>query len=379
MNITRLTLTVAACALMAACQKQEPAPVGPPPSPVRTTKPTVSDVAVYRDYPGMTMSVRNVDVIPRVDGWINSQGFVNGQEVNEGEVLYIIDPRPFQVAVEKAKADIAIVEADLKNAHDKVERNRPLVEVGAISQEAFDQMLANMRSADANLDAKHAMLDDANLSLSFTRIVSPVSGKTSATNIYAGTYVTPKDLLVSVRQVDPLWVEFEPVESDIPALRKLQQSGDSSTVAHLPGSEWQRSGKVVFIDNTVNRQTSTIRTRIEIPNKDRTMAPGAYLNVRMQVDELKNAISIPEKAIVYQTAAATVWIADAEGKARQKVVQTGPRGGAGIVITGGLGSEEILVIEGMQKLRDGAQTIAPEVLEQAMKAQIDEKMGKAGK
>jgi RND family efflux transporter MFP subunit len=238
-------------------------------------------------------------------------------------------------------------------------------------------MLANQRTAEANLDAKHAALDEANLNLSFTRIASPVTGQASATNKYAGTSVTPQDTLVTVRQMDPLWVEFEPTDSDIPVLRRMQLAGDATTQAALPSGTWKRAGKVVFIDNSVNRETSTIRTRIEVPNADLVMAPGAYVTVKLQVDELKNAVSIPENALTYQTAAATVWVVDAEGKARQKVVTTGPRGGAGIVITDGLGADETVVIEGMQKLRDGTQTVPPEVMLQAVEAKIEKRMGKA--
>jgi RND family efflux transporter MFP subunit len=136
---------------------------------------------------------------------------------------------------------------------------------------------------------------------------------------------------------------------------------------------------VIFIDNSVSRETSTIRTRIEVPNADLMMAPGAYVTVKLKVDELKNAVSIPENALTYQTAAATLWVVDAEGKARQKVVKTGPRGGAGIVITEGLTADETLVIEGMQKLRDGSQTIAPEVMLEAVEDKIEKRMNKAAK
>ena len=372
-------LCLALAAAAASCGQQPPAPAAPPPSPVRTVKPTVSDVPVHRDYPGITMSVRTVDVIPRVTGWIVRQGFANGADVAEGQLLYEIDPRPYQVAVEKAKADIAVVEAELRNASDMVTRNRPLVEVAAISQQEFDRLLANERTARANLDARRALLDQANLDLSFTRILSPVAGQAGATNIDEGTYVTPQQELVTVRQMDPVWVEFQPVQQDLPALRRMQSDGDASTVAALPGSDWRRSGKVVFVDNTVNRDTATVRTRIEVPNADRSIAPGAYVSVRLQVDRLEGAVSVPEPCIVYQTAAATIWVVDAEGKARQRMVTLGPRGGAGIVVTDGIGPDDQVVSEGMQRLYDGAQTIAPEAMREAVEARIEERMKKAGK
>jgi membrane fusion protein (multidrug efflux system) len=378
MKTLRATLACAALAA-AACSKPPAAPAGPPPAPVRTVTPTVADVPVHRDYPGITMSVRTVDVIPRVAGWIDAQGFANGQDVTDGQMLYVIDPRPYEVAVEKAKADVAIVQAELRNASDMVARNRPLVEVSAISQQEFDRLIANERVATANLAAKRALLDQANLDLSFTRVASPADGQASATNIYPGTYVTPQQVLVTVRQMDPMWVEFQPVDMDIPALRRMLKDGDASTVASLPGGGWSRNGKVVFLDNTVNRDTATIRTRLEVPNADRLMAPGAYVNVRLEVDRLEGAVTVPEQAIVYQTAAATLWTVDGEGKARQKVVKTGPRGGAGIVITEGIGAADQVVVEGMQKLYDGAQTVSPEAMRAAVEAQMQERMDKAAR
>lgn len=362
----------------AACGRQEPAPAGPPPAPVRTAMPTVADVPVYREYPGMTMSVRTVDIIPRAAGWIDSQGFVNGQEVAEGQVLYEIDPRLYQVAVEKARADAAVVEAELRNATDMVARNRPLLDVAAISQQDFDRLVANERTARANLDARRALLDEANLNLSFTRILSPVAGQAGATEIYPGTYVTPQRRLVTVRQMDPLWVEFQPVAADLPALRRMMAGGDASTRAALPGGAWERTGKVVFVDNSVNPESSTVRTRIEVPNADRSIAPGAYVSVRLRVGLLEGAVTVPETALVYQTAAATLWTVDAEGKARQKVVVPGPRGGAGIVIAEGLSAGETVVTEGMQKLYDGAQTVSPEAMRGEVEGRIGERMGKAG-
>jgi membrane fusion protein (multidrug efflux system) len=378
MKTLRATLACAALAA-AACSKPPAAPAGPPPAPVRTVTPTVADVPVHRDYPGITMSVRTVDVIPRVAGWIDAQGFANGQDVTDGQMLYVIDPRPYEVAVEKAKADVAIVQAELRNASDMVARNRPLVEVSAISQQEFDRLIANERVATANLAARRALLDQANLDLSFTRVASPADGQASATNIYPGTYVTPQQVLVTVRQMDPMWVEFQPVDMDIPALRRMLKDGDASTVASLPGGGWSRNGKVVFLDNTVNRDTATIRTRLEVPNADRLMAPGAYVNVRLEVDRLEGAVTVPEQAIVYQTAAATLWTVDGEGKARQKVVKTGPRGGAGIVITEGIGAADQVVVEGMQKLYDGAQTVSPEAMRAAVEAQVQERMDKAAR
>ncbi len=365
MRTTTATIVIAA-ALSAGCAKPPAAPAGPPPAPVRTVKPTVADVTVWRDYPGNTLSVRTVQVFSRVAGWVNSQGFDDGQLVDEGAFLYEIDPRPFAIAVERAKADLAQVEADLANAHVKVERNRPLVPVQAISQQDFDQLVANERALDAARLAKMATLDQAKLDLSFTRITSPAKGQISNSNVDPGTYVTSQVRLTNIMQLDPIWVEFRPVAAEIPVLRRLAESGAAATEASMPGADWKRAGKVAFIDNAVEPGTSTIRARLEVPNPDRSIAPGAYVSVRFPSEELKGAVSIPESAIVYETAAATAWVLEADGTARQRVLRTGPRGGAGIVVVEGIKPDDRVVIEGMQKLRDGSKTVDADQMRQMM-------------
>jgi RND family efflux transporter MFP subunit len=141
----------------------------------------------------------------------------------------------------------------------------------------------------------------------------------------------------------------------------------------MPGTGWKRTGKVVFIDNAVEPGTSTIRARIEVPNADRAIAPGAYVSVRFPSELLKGAVSIPESAIVYETAAATAWVLEADGTARQRVLRTGPRGGAGIVVTDGIKPDDRVVVEGMQKLRDGAKTIDADQMRQMMQGKGEAK------
>lgn len=378
MRTTTATIVLAA-ALAAGCAKPPAAPAGPPPVPVRTVTPTVADVTVWRDYPGSTLSVRTVEVFSRVPGWVNTQGFKDGQLVDEGAFLYEIDPRPFAIAVERAKADLAQVEADLANAHVKVERNRPLVPVQAISQQDFDQLVANERALEASRLAKTAALDQAKLDLSFTRITSPGKGQASNSNVDPGTYVTSQVRLTNIMQLDPIWVEFRPIAAEIPVLRRLAETSSAATEATMPGADWKRTGKVVFIDNAVEPATSTIRARIEVPNPDRSIAPGAYVNVRFPSEELKGAVSVPEAAIVYETAAATAWVLEADGTARQRVLRTGPRGGAGIVVVEGIRPGDRVVVEGMQKLHDGAKTIDADQMRQMMQGKAPPAPGAAGK
>ncbi|MBL9140317.1 MAG: efflux RND transporter periplasmic adaptor subunit [Phycisphaerae bacterium] len=341
---------------VSACKKSEPAHHAPPPAPVVTVAATTADVTVYRDYPGTTATIRMVEINARVEGWVIAQKFTDGQMVKEGDVLYEIDPQPFQVSLEQAVADFGVAEAEHRNAKQKVERNRPLVELDAISAEQFDQLVANERSTKAQTEAKRAGVDQARLNLSYCTVRALSSGQVSKTQAYEGTLVSPtvNNRMTNIQVLDPLWVQFNPIAADIPALRALMASGKADVVVSMPPGDWTRTGKVVFIDNQVDPTTDTILARLQIDNRDTSAVPGIYVNVRMPIRTLKDAVTVPETAVVFQTAASLVWTVEPNGTAKSQVVETGPRGGSGIVITKGLAAGAKVITQGQQKLREGA-------------------------
>jgi membrane fusion protein (multidrug efflux system) len=340
-------------AVLAACGKPASPPARPP-APVRTVTVGTSDVTIARDYPGIAVSVRTVEIEARVEGWILRQVYKDGQVVQAGDTLYQIDPDPFRIALERERASLAAAEAAQFNAKQKFDRNQPLVATGAISQEDFDQLDADLRSADAKVLEAKAAVDQAQLRLSYCTVQTPVTGQASRTRIYEGTLVKPMTggLLTDVRQLDPIWVEFSPVASDIPALRALAAKGTGLAVRDPSGS-WRGAGRVVFVDNAVQRSTGTIVARVEVPNPGLEVMPGQYLQVDLPQRSLQAVPTIPEQAIVYQTAAATVWVVQPDGTAKPIVVQVGPKGGAGVVVTEGLKGGEKIVVEGQGRLQPG--------------------------
>ncbi|MBX3356111.1 MAG: efflux RND transporter periplasmic adaptor subunit [Phycisphaeraceae bacterium] len=340
------------------CRRHAAKPTAVPSAPVEVATAARSDVPVYREYPGTLESIRTVELNARVEGWLLRQHVPDGAMVSPGQTIYELDPAPFVVALDQAQADLAVAEAQYANAKQKYERNRPLVEVDAVSAEEFETLEAQYLGARATVEARTAAVEQAALNLSYCVIPSPARGQLSRSRVFEGTLVTPgvNATLNNVRQLDPLWVEFQPVSDDVPALRALMSSGEAVTEIALPASSsqrWSTKGKVVFIDNSVGSRSSTILSRLEFPNPDLAVLPGTYVTVRLRTATLSNVVTIPESAIAYQSAQATVWIVDAQEQANLVSIETGPRGGAGIVVTKGLSGGERVVTSGQLRLRQG--------------------------
>ena len=349
-----LPALAAACAL-AACSKHS-APPERPAAPIVSVPAMVSDVTISRDYPAQAVSVRTVEIDARVEGWLLKQKYTDGAMVDAGQLMYELDPSPYRIALEFAQAKLAAAEASLFDATQKYERNKPLVSTGAISREEFDQLEAQWLGAKAGVLAAVADVDNAKLNLSYCTITSPVRGQASKTRVYEGTLVKPESNgnLTDVRQLDPIWIEFSPVASDIPALRALQSSGTASVPVKDPSGTWSGTGKVVFVNNAVDTSTSTIIARIEVANPDLAVMPGQYLSVSLPQRVIKGAISVPQTAIVYQTAAAIVWTVTPEQTAKSANVEVIGFGGAGLVIGSGLAPDSRVIVEGQGRLAPGA-------------------------
>lgn len=340
------------------CHRSKPEPPTPPPPPVEVAIAERGEIPIHRDYPGTLVSVRTVELSARVEGWLLRQEIPDGAMVKPGDVVYRIDPAPFVVALDQATADLAVAEAQYANAMQKYERNKPLVKVDAVSAETFESLEAQYLAAKASVEARKAAVEQAALNLSYCTIPSSAAGQLSKSLVFEGTLVTPgvNATLNNVRQLDPLWAEFQPISDDIPALHALMKEGSASTPISLPPSAtvpWTTNGKVVFIDNAVGSRSATITARLEFANPKFEVLPGTYVNVRLRTGTLENAVSVPEQAIVYQSAQPTIWVVDADDKVRLVTLETGPRGGAGIVVMQGLQGGERVVRSGQQRLKAG--------------------------
>jgi membrane fusion protein (multidrug efflux system) len=362
------TIAALAAALAGAACSKHAAPPERPATPVVSVPVTVSDVTISRDYPAQAVSVRTVEIDARVEGWLLKQKYADGAMVDAGQLMYELDPAPYRIALEGAQATLAAAEANLFDATQKYERNKPLVSTGAISREEFDQLEAQWLSAKAGVLSAAAAVDNAKLNLSYCTITSPVRGQASKTRVYEGTLVKPQSngSLTDVKQLDPVWIEFSPVSSDIPALRALQASGAATVPVRDPSGTWTGAGKVVFVNNAVESSTSTIVARIEVANPDLAIMPGQYLSVSLPQRVIKGALSVPQPAVVYQTAAAIVWTVTPEQTAKPTNIDVIGFGGAGLVIGSGLTADSRVIIEGQGRLAPGSKVAeAPKPAEPA--------------
>lgn len=355
--IDRLLLPTAllGAAALVACERPKAAPRVPPPPTVVTVAPTVEDVAVHRDYPATGMSIQPVPIVPRVEGWIRSQGFVNGDMVKAGQVLYQIDPDPFQAKLDATVADLAVAQAQFDNAKQIYERNKPLLEADAIAPEKLQDYEAQYLATQAQVKAAEAQVELARLNLSYCTVTSPVEGQASATTQYVGALVGPDAAhpLVNVQPLDPLWVQFMADADELATLRSQFGQESPGVEILLPDGSWSRLGRIVFLDNQVMPSSSMISVRVEVANADHAILPGTYLLARLRTAVLAQAVTVPIEAVVRQSAASVVWIIDGEGNASQKTVNLGPRAGTHVVITSGVAATDRVVVQGQTKLRAG--------------------------
>ncbi len=352
-----LSLALAASALVAfGCEEKKPAPRTPPPPTVVVSPAGTADVPVYRDYPATAMSIQPVAIVPRVEGWLLEQNFVNGAMVTANQTLYRIDPAPFQAKLDAAKRELAVANAQLFNAKQQYERNKPLLESDAVSQEKLESLEASFLAAEAQVESAKADIEIAKLNLSYCTITTPVAGQVSATSKYVGDLVRAEQQrpLVSVQPLDPIWVQFMAVSSDLPALRAQFGEASPGVAISLPDGSWTRTGKIVFIDNAVVPGSSMIMVRVEVPNPDHAILPGTYLNAKFRQSLDAGAVIVPIDAVVRQAAQSVVWVVDSQETATMKTVTLGPRFGGDVVVSTGLSAGEQVVVQGQPKLRNGA-------------------------
>ena len=384
--------TIAAALLLAAplaCDRKSPSRPPPGPATVVAVAASTADVPVFRTYPGTTLSTSPVSILPRVEGWLVERGFADGDVVEAGQVLYRIDPAPFEakLAVAEAKVDtgradlavarseVGVAEARLANARQQFERNRPLLESDAVSEEKLERLeaeylaaqaqteaaRAKVGAAEAAIEAAEADIEIARLDLSYCTIVAPVAGRTSATSRYVGDLVRAamEEPLVTVKPHDPLWVAFSAVSDDLAALRG-QFGRDDPGVEILRSGAAPRTGRIVFIDNTVEPGTAMVKVRVEIANPDGGLLPGTYVDAMFRRSVLENAVLVPLEAVVRQAASSVVWMVDGNSTVSMRTVELGPRRGADVVVSKGVSKGGRVVVQGQAKLRDGAKV---EVLE----------------
>jgi RND family efflux transporter MFP subunit len=344
---------------LSACSPAKPPP--PPVPNVSIASPIARQVVDWDDYVGRFEAVQDVEIRPRVSGTVQSILFREGVEVGAGQVLFIIDPRPYRAAVAQAQADLARTQALVANARTELARAQKLIEAEAISREEFETKQANLRSAVASTGFARANLDARLLDLSFTTVRAPISGRVSDKRVSVGSYVAAgQTLLTRVVTVNPIRFAFDGAESFYLKYVRQAQTGERGSSRYTPnpvdiqladekGYRWH--GLMRFVDNAIDPQSGTIRAYAEVANPQGFLVPGMFGRARLLGSGTYRALLVPDEAIVTDQTRRFVYVVGRDGKTVQRPVETGPLVEGLRVVKTGLAPTEKVVIDGLARLQ----------------------------
>ena len=357
------TVLVALMAL-SACGDKAP-PSGPPPAPevgVVTVAPRTLDVPT--ELPGRVEAARVAQVRARVTGIVQKRLFAEGSDVKAGQVLYRIDPAPYQAALDSAKASLAKAQANAQQAAGLLNRYKPLREANAISQQDFVNASSAAAQADADVAAAKAAVQTAQLNLDYASVTAPISGRIGQALVTEGALVSASEAtqLALIQQVDAVYVNFTQPVSDITRLRKAFASGQAKAlgvtipvrIALDDGSELPQTGKLLFSDLTVDPTSGQVNVRARVPNADGALMPGMYVRGRIAQQQVGSAVLLPQQAVQRTTQNDTVMVVGAEGRPSARVVRLGGNEGGNWIVLDGLKPGEQVIVDGFQKIRPGA-------------------------
>lgn len=374
MNLLRtlaLLGLVAGCGV--SCRPEKARTVSPPPAKVTIARPVVKKIMEWDEFVGRLESPRMVYLRARVGGYLEKVHFKEGTEVKEGELLFTIDPRPYQAAVEGARAELDRNRTRAELARNESKRAETLIKSRAIAAEDYDTRLKAVAEAEASVRVAAAALTTAELHLEFTSVRAPISGRISNAAVTEGNLVTggEKDstLLTTIVALDPVYCYIEVDEQSALKYRKLYKEGKriSALFEAVPAgmglaneTGFPHEGKMDFVDNVLRPDTGTIRARGVFPNRDKLMAPGFFARVRIPGSGEYDALLIRDEAISNDQGRPFVYVITAENKAEYRPVNIGPMENGLRVVREGLKEGEKIVINGLMSVRNGSTVQAEE-------------------
>jgi membrane fusion protein (multidrug efflux system) len=336
----------------------------PPPPPAVEVAPVIQkDVPVQGEWVGTLEGYVNAQIQPQVSGYLIRQDYHEGALVKKGQVLFEIDPRPFQAVLDQAKGQLAQAEAKMANAELNVKRDIPEAEAHAIPHSQLDSDTQALRAAKASVEAEQAAVEQANINLGYTKVVSLIDGIAGINTVQVGNLVGPSTVLTAVSQVSPIKVYFPISEQEY--LRMADGGGPGSVdfithASRIPlqltladGSVYPHPGKIVFADRQVNTQTGTIEIVGEFPNAKNLLRPGQYARIQASTGNIGGALLVPQAAVNQQQGTYQVIVIGADKRAQLRSVEVGPRVGPLWVITSGLKPGEQVVAVGAEKAKEG--------------------------
>ena len=372
-KIIQLTIStgiLCAVALLNGCGKSGQAGQAPPPPQVSVATVLEKRVKDWDEFTGRFQAVETVEIRPRVSGYIDRVAFKEGGLVKSGDLLFVIDPRPYQAEYDRAAADLKRYKTALELARIESVRVQRLRESGAVSQEELDERTSTVAQAEANAAGAQAALESAQLNLGFTRVTSPVTGRVSRAEVTRGNLVTGGNnggtLLSSVVSMDPIYLYFDSDEQAylryIQMARNGQHAGDAPNPVQvgLANEEgFPHQGRVDFIDNQLNPQTGTIRARAVLDNKDGQFTPGLFARVQLLGSDEYNAVLIDDRAVNTDQNQKYVFLLGADNKVEYRQVKLGRVIDGLRVVREGLKAGDTIVVNGAQRVHPGV-TVTPQ-------------------
>jgi membrane fusion protein, multidrug efflux system len=365
-------LGAAAFALtLGACSKPPPPP--PPPPDVVVAEVIRKDVPVYQEWVGTTEGNISAQIRARVQGYLQKRTYDEGSLVHSGDLMFVIDPRPYQSALDQAKGELGRAEAAMTKTQQDITRYTPLAAQQAISQEELDNAVQANRAAKAAADSARATVEKAQLNLDWTQVKSPIDGIAGIAVAQVGDLVGESTVLTTVSQVDPIKVSVPISEQDyLKFASRLSVPPPTDREGKLElvlsdGSVYPERGKVSVANREVDVKTGTLMIVALFPNPRNLLRPGQYAKVRATTETHKDALLVPARAVQDLQGTRQVAVVGADNKVSMRSVQTGPSMGNLIVVNAGLKPGERIVVEGVQKVRDGV-TVNPKPAEPAASA-----------
>lgn len=362
-RLLRRILLVSGVFSLAGCGPQEGMPLGGPVE-VTTFQVTPRDVPISLQYVGQTESSRSVEIRARVEGYLQKKFYDEGMMVRQGDPLFLIEPKPLQLAVESAGATLKDKENLAQNARQTQERMKSLFAENAVSKKDYDDATTAEKSAAAALATSRAEYSRAGLNLSYARITSPLTGLASRANVSEGTYINPASngLLMTVSQVDPIWVYFSVSENEWlrydherkrGTLRFPKDYDFDVEMILADGRRFTNHGKLNFASPSVDTQTGAYAHRASFANPDFRVSPGQFVRVRLNGLVRPNAILVPQRAVMQGQSGKFVYVVNQEHKAEVRPVEVGDWHGDDWFVTSGLKGGEQIVVDGIVKVQPG--------------------------
>lgn len=346
--------------------------------PVSVVKIEPKDVSLTGEWVGTLDGYVNAQIQPQASGYLIKQNYKEGAQVSKGQVLFEIDPRPFQAALDQAKGQLAQAKGQVQQAQAQfqlaeinVNRNTPLAQARAIAQSQLDndiqqkaQSEAAVQSAQASVAAAQAAVENAELNLGFTHVRSLITGIAGQATVQVGNLVNTQSVLTSVSQLDPIKAYFSISDSEYLALTQQakHKGGDllenasaiPLTLTLSNGENFSKKGRIAFVDRQMNSQTGAIRIAAAFPNPGNLLRPGQFGRVKAETEVRHDALLIPQAAVQEFQGLQQIYVAGPDGKAHVETVTLGPQIGTNWIVNSGVSAGALVIVDNLQKLRDGA-------------------------